>query len=396
MRVALRMVLRPHQSAKRILRLAILFLAFCVPLGLSVTAEASIDSPEASLGAGSRSFELRRKVEFNGGAIVDIAAADADSVLILTGMPEGFSVFRLWADGGRSEKYLSSSYLMSLAGTSARGQDWRLRFDPSSGLLAILPRKKGSPLLLDMSNAPSLKRFRLGLPSQFEVGGVSFLSGGEMVLYSRPFAGTDGGSQLVVFDPNAASLRRLQIQRPLGVILQLSALSEKRLMARGYFSTDGAEATPMLATISLDDGAVDLWDGSEGTILLGGAKGTVAAVRPRASAVGPADEGGAPRELVVLAERGEPLPHTQPVPIYEKPRALSLSDSGFYVLLLSGNQQDFGDLWLVDTRSRGKWLVAEQVMHFGMLPHSAGFYLQPARENAVYFYRLKSVEGDES
>jgi len=323
---------------------------------------------------------------------VDIGAADASSVLILAGMPTGFSVFRLSAETGECEKFLSASYLHRLLGVSARAQNWRLHYDPESHLLVLLPRKKGSPVLLDTSDAPRLKRYRIGLSSQFETGGVSFMPGGGIVFYSRPFTDAGGGSQLIVFHPDETSLRALRIERPLGVILELCPLSEERLAALGYFAAEGPNAFPMLATIELEDGRVELWEGSGNTLLAAGAGSAVAAICRRTPEVGPADEAGAPRELVVLDEHGNPLQHTQVTPIYGEPSALSASSNGFYVLMLVNRDRDFGDLWLVSTHSRAKRLVAKQVMLFGMMPDSTGFYLQPANENAVYFYRLGAVE----
>lgn len=342
--------------------------------------------------AASSDFELARKVEFNGGAIVDAVAADAGSLLIVAGMPAGFSIFRLSGETGRSEKFVSAGYLAGLLGAKAAPQDWTLRFDPATQLLVLLPRREGRLLVLDVSSAPRLRRYRLGLPAQFRPGDVAFIPGGGMVLYPRPFLTGAGRAELIVFkradSSGGFSLTPVQIDRLLSTILQLHAVDSRRAVALGYFRADGSVASPMLAVVGLADGHVELWEGTGGARLLSGAEAALGVVRRRRAEVIPADRPGAAYELALLDAQGDLIAGTQVVPIFTEPRSLTVSSDGRYALILMDRESGFPDLWLVNTHTRAKRLVRTEVMLAGMMPNSAAFYAVPAQENAVYFYRL--------
>lgn len=354
--------------------------------------ESALQASSAEVASSGSGYELASRIEFNGGAIVDLAAADAGSLLVLAGMPSGFSIFRL-SESGECQKFVSAGYLASLLGEEAKAQDWELHFDPATSMLVLLPRREGRLLVLDASDAPRLKRYRMGLPVHFRPGALAFLPGGGLLLYSGSFLPGASRAQLILFDPGKLSLTPVQLERPLSIILRLHPVDAGRAVALGYFTAEDAIASPMLATVRLEDGKVELWPESGGALLLAGAGPLLGVVRRRRTEVIPADCPGAAYELAVLDAGGRLAAGTRAVPVFIKPRDLVIGADAHFALILVSQPGGFSDLWLVDLRSQRKELVEQQVMLAGMMAGGNGFYLVPAGENAVRFYRLRT-EGE--
>lgn len=368
-----------------------------VLLGALLSKYASADSPGqqpiSRFLAPSEDFRLLREVEFNGGAIADVVAADASSLLILAGMPSGFSIFRLGCESGECRKFVSASYLAGLLGANAGVQDWSLRFDPATNLLVLLPRREGRLVVLDTTNAPRLKRYRLGLPAQFRPGAVAFLPGGGLLLSPRFSLPGASRGQMIIFSPEDSSLTPVQVKRSLSTILQLHPVDARHAVALGYFTANDPNASAMLASVGLSDGQVELWQGSSGVRLLAGAGALLGVVRPPATQVIPADRPAPTYELAVLDGNGRVAAGTEVVPIYSDPRALAITDDARYALLLVNREHHFPDLWLINMHSRVKRLVRNDVLFAGLMPGGRGFYLVPARKNTVCFYRLVPGSG---
>jgi len=344
-------------------------------------------APIAKAGSAAASFNLEQSVEFGGGAIVDFVPADESTVVLLGAMPDGFSIFSLDFVTGAVTKLVSQTYLTRLMGEDADATDFTLHLDSSTGLLILLSRSQESaPVALNVTGAPYLTRYRLGMPEGFVTDGVVFHLG-RAYFYSHLVSGGEGVTPLLVFDPEEQQLTELKPARKFAIVRGvLPTPDEERLLAFGFFVPEAMLSTYELAWISLDTGDVSILPGSDRTVMMAVAGNRLALVRQAESHVAVGDEPSpvCRLELLALDDTLETVGYS--VPLYSKPEWIGLTPDGEWVLVAASPDGTRCDLWLIRTSTRSKELVRKGILAVRMSPSGKGFFVLPADKNAVERY----------
>lgn len=334
-------------------------------------------------------FALERKVDFGGGAIIDFAPSGPASALVLGAMPEGFSIFAVDFVSGGITKFVSHTYLENAVPAGLRADAFSLEFAPELGLMLLLPRTgQADPLLLDVSEAPKIKRYRLGLPEAYDVGGAAFCSG-SVILYPALVSLQEGRSRLLRLGGDGARLEEIVPKRRFAVVRDVVSCSEEgRLLALGFFTASAKLGAMELAYIPLDGGGVEIIPETSG-ILLAAVSGThLVAVRENRATVAAGDERRPGHRLDAYELDGLALTETGSIPLYSRPEKLQVMAGGRYVLLVAMATGGRRDLWLVDMAHRSKHLVLKGVAEVAGETAGGGFIAQPADQNALMYYTV--------
>ena len=333
--------------------------------------------------------ELAGEVEFGGGAIVEFVPSGEDAVLVLGEMPDGFSISSLDFVSGAVTKLVSYTYLSRFMPADLPAAELALHFNPLTGLLILAPRSgRTFPLALDITDAPYLTRYRLGVPQDYVVDGIAFL-GGKAVLYPRLLSGDGGCSSLLVFRPGEDELKELRPARKFAVVRQILPVGEdERVIIRGYFSPEARGTASELAWLNLGTGGVDVIPGTNQVLLADARAGRLALVRRVDSRTAPADQ-PAPAfrlELFSLVNLAQPV---SSVPLFSRPEWLGLARDGRSVFLVTEAAAEGSNLWHVDCATREKTLARAGAGSARMSPNGAGCFAFVPVENSVELYTLK-------
>ncbi len=342
--------------------------------------------------AAAASFRLEKSVEFGGGAIVDFAPADEDTIVLLGAMPDGFSIFSVDFVTGAVTKLVSQTYLSRLAGEDADATSFTLHLDPATGLLILLSRSQGqAPIALNIASAPYLTRYRLGIPEGFVVNGVVFHRG-RAYFYSHLVSGGGGVTPLLVFDPEEQELAELRPARKFAIVRGVLPTSDdERVLTYGFFVPEAMLSTYELAWLDLDTGEVSLLPGSDRTVMAAAIGNRLALVRQAETHVAMGD-GPSPvcrLELLGLGDTYETVGHS--IPLYSQPEWIGLTPGGEWVLVSATPDGVRCDLWLISTSTRSKELVRKGILAVRMSPSGKGFFVLPADKNAVEQYAFADV-----
>jgi len=333
------------------------------------------------------SYKLEKSVEFGGGAIVDFAPSDEDTVVLLGAMPDGFSIFSVDFVTGAVTKLVSQTYLSRLVGENADATSFTLHLDPATGLLILLSRsQEHAPIALNVASAPYLTRYRLGLPEGFVVNGVVFHMG-LAYFYSHLVSGGGGVTPLLVFDPAEQELSELRPARKFAIVRGVLPTSDvERVLTYGFFIPEAMLSTFKLAWLDLDTGEVSILPGSDRTVIAAAAGGRLVLVRQAETHVAMGDEPSpvCRLEILGLEDTLETVGHS--IPLYNQPEWIGLTPDGEWVLVSATSDGVRYDLWLIRTSTRSKELVRKGILAVRMSPSGKGFFVLPADKNAVERY----------
>jgi len=342
--------------------------------------------------AADASIKLERSVEFGGGAIVDFAPADESTVVLLGAMPDGFSIFGLDFATGAVTKLVSQTYLSRLVGEDADSVGFTLHLDPSTGLLILLSRSpEHAPVALNISEAPYLKRYRLGIPEDFAASGVVFHLG-SAYFHSHLVSGGGGVTPLLVFDPAEQRLSELKPARKFSIVRGALPTSEdKRVLTYGFFVPEAMLSTYKLAWLDLSTGEISVLPGSDRTVIAATAGNRLALVRQSDAHVAMGDEPLPVCRLELLDLKDTMKAVGRSIPLYSRPEWIGLTPDGEWVLISSTSDGVRCDLWLIRTSTRSKELVRKGILAVRMSPLGKGFFVLPADKNAVERYAFADV-----
>jgi hypothetical protein len=337
-------------------------------------------------------FALEHKVDFGGGAIIDFASSGPGSALVIGAMPEGFSVFAVDFVSGGITKFVSHTYLEGAVPAGLRADALSLEFEPQSGLLLLLPRTgQADPVLLDVSQAPKLKRYRLGLPDAYDVGGAAFC-GDSVIFYPALVSLQEGRSRLLRLSRDSGRLEELVPGRRFAIVREVvSCPAEGKLLALGFFTASAKLGAMELAYISLSTGAVEILPQAGGILLASAAGKDLVAVRENRATVAAGDARRPGYRLEAYELNGLTLAETGGIPLYSRPEKLLMLAGGKYALLVSAGSSGRRDLWLMDLAHRSKHLVLKGVVEIAAETAGGGFIVQPADQNALMYYTVSGA-----
>jgi hypothetical protein len=340
--------------------------------------------------AANQKWERARTLQFNGGAIVDFYPASRDSAIVLAAMPDGFSIYSLDFASGGIVKLVSQTYLQSLVPDSSDADDLRILFDPNSGLLMLKPQAgKLAPLLINLSLAPSLTRYTLGLPDGYEIGASVFASG---KLYFSPtlecYAG--GSPGLLVFDPKSKELSQLKPGRKLALVDELFYLPEKEsLLMLGRLDTFADRSHLQLAWISSDGGVEPIF-GTEKVLRAAVCPGAIAYILAAEEKAAPSDVSPLSFRLVVFPSDMS-ANEKKSLLLNAEPAWLGLGERGETALIMAETSDAYCDLWAVDTTTRSRERMRDGVLAARMSPDCSTCIVLPAENNQLELYTPKTA-----
>jgi len=334
-------------------------------------------------------FVLQREVDFGGGAIMDFASAGPGSALVIGAMPDGFSVFSVDFVSGSITKFVSHTYLEGVVPGSIRADALSLEFSPERGLLLFMPRSgQAHPVLLDVSEAPKIKRYRLGFPQGYDVGGAAFC-GDSVVFYPALVSLQEGRSRLLRLRAESGRLEELTPSRRFAIVRDVVLCTDDgRLLVLGFFTASAKRGGMELAYLSLEDGEVEIIPQTGDSLRASASGNHLALIRTNRTAVAPGDEEPAGYRLEGLVLDGLSLEPSGSVPIYSRPESMEILYGGRFVLLATRTPGGRRDLWLMDLLHGSKHRVLKGVLWFATETAGAAFIAQPDDRNALMYYVL--------
>jgi hypothetical protein len=329
-----------------------------------------------------------KTVEFNGGAIVDFAPASDDTAIVLAAMPDGFSIYSLDFTSGGIIKLVSQTYLQTLVPDSSDIDDLRLSFDFQSGLLLLAARTGNARLvLLNISEAPKLVRYALGIPDDYAAGATAFARG-ELFICPSLETKSSGSPDILAFNPLSEKLKRIAPESKLALVDELFFVPERESLL--MLGTIDARLEPSRASLAwiAQDGRLTPVPGAEGVLLAAVCPDSIAYIATAEAKAAPSDISPESFKLVVISAADEPSARKQ-ISLNSEPAWMGLADSGETALIISQPGVGFGDLWAVNTATRSRAQLRERVMLARMSPSSRACMVLPADKNQLELYMSK-------
>lgn len=336
---------------------------------------------------------------FNGGAIAGICAGGKEDLFVVAGMPEGFSIYKFTPASDVYEKFISSAYLSSFLPASTDPSSLAISSDESGRLLAIYSQGGNKLVVLNCLNAPRIKRFTVRLPEHFLPGGACFLDERRVFVFSRGFSPRLANYpilELDLGDGDSARALPIRLNRDFVVLRYFRLINDSEAVVLGYFEPFSTISSTGVGVINLASRVLDIWDYS-GAVLIcarGNAVCLVKSLDEEGSVTLGQVSGGVPSkelpayELIILTKDGNRYPGTLSVPIYGKPVWASLGQVPFIAYLLVENEVGERDLWLIDTSTRQKSLVEENVLGAEVFSDGKRVAVLPSAENAIHIYEV--------
>jgi hypothetical protein len=238
--------------------------------------------------------------------------------------------------------------------------------------------------LLNISSAPSLTRYTLGLPQGYSIGATASAWG--KLYFSPSLESSAGGSpEILAFDPKSNELSRLSVGRKLALVKQLFFVPERdSLLMLGVISTSANSSGEQLAWLDAQGGLTPL-AGAENVVLAAVCPGWIAYVVEAEEKATPGDISPQNFRLVVVptdASSGD----KRSLLLNAQPIWLGIGDGGETAFLLAEAENGFGDLWAVNTLSRGRSRLRGEVITARMSPSSDACIVLPAAKNQLELF----------
>jgi hypothetical protein len=264
----------------------------------------------------------------------------------------------------------------------------RLSFDFQSGLLLLAARTGNARLvLLNISEAPKLVRYALGIPDDYAAGATAFARG-ELFICPSLETKSSGSPDILAFNPLSEKLKRIAPESKLALVDELFFVPERESLL--MLGTIDARLEPSRASLAwiAQDGRLTPVPGAEGVLLAAVCPDSIAYIATAEAKAAPSDISPESFKLVVISTADEPSARKQ-ASLNSEPAWMGLADSGETALIISQPGVGFGDLWAVNTATRSRAQLRERVMLARMSPSSRACMVLPADKNQLELYMSK-------